>query len=262
MLGFERKAEIATMLEESGMVDVTSLSGRFGVCRETIRRDLGELEREGVVKRTHGGAVLDLSAVKAHAEFPVAVREIQRQAEKLVICRRAASMIEDGDTVFMDNSSTTLYLLRYLPRGRRVCILTNSLKLILEAVRVGNPDIQLVCLGGEFKASNMSFSGAIPQRIGKDYYPGKAFMSCAGISERQMLADSSAAEVETKRLMIERSHEVVILADHTKFENVGQVFLADFTAIDCIVTDSGTDLKALAFLAGYGTKLVIAEAGT
>jgi DeoR family fructose operon transcriptional repressor len=259
MLGFERKAEIATVLERAGRVDVASLSGRFGVCRETIRRDLRELEKEGILKRTHGGAVLNLAASRAQAEFPVSVREIQRQAEKVVICRRAASMIEDGDTVFMDNSSTTLYLLRCIRPDIRVSVITNSLKLLLEAVRVGNPNLRFICLGGDFNESNMSFSGAIPRRIEQDYYPGRAFMSCAGINEQQMLTDSSAAEVDTKQTMIERSQSVVILADYTKFTRRGQVFLADFSSIDFIVTDGKTDLSPLGYLSALGTKLIVAE---
>jgi DeoR family fructose operon transcriptional repressor len=259
MLGFERKAEIANILERSGKIDVASLSERFKVCKETIRRDLRELEKDGSIKRTHGGAVIDLAAPKVQAEFPVSVREIQHQEEKIVICKRAASMIEDDDTVFMDNSSTTLYLIRHIPKDTRVCIVTNSLRLLLEAVRVRNPNLRFICLGGEFKESNLSFSGAIPQRIAKDYYPSKAFMSCASINEQQMLTDSSVAEVDTKRMMIERSQSVVILADHTKFTRMGQVFLADFTSIDCIVTDGRTELASLDYMRKYDTKLVVAE---
>jgi DeoR family fructose operon transcriptional repressor len=259
MLGFERKAEIATLLERAGSIDVASLAERFEVCRETIRRDLRELEKDGLVRRTHGGAVVDLAAPGGRAEFPVSVREIQRQEEKLLICRKAAAMIEDGDTVFMDNSSTTLYLLRYVPKDIRVSVLTNSLRLLLEAARVGNANLSFVCLGGDFKESNMSFSGAIPQRVARDYYPGKAFMSCASISERTMLSDSSADEVDTKRLMIERSHKVVVLADHTKFERLGQVFLADFASIDTIVTDAATELSSLEYLKRYELELLVAE---
>jgi DeoR family fructose operon transcriptional repressor len=257
MLGFERKAEIATTLERAGRVDVASLSERFEVCRETIRRDLRELEKDGIIKRTHGGAVMNGS--RAQDEFPVSVREIQRQEEKLVICCRAAAMIEDGDIVFMDNSSTTLYLLRYIRPDIRVCIITNSLKLLLEAVRVGNPNLRFICLGGDFKESNMSFSGAIPRKIALDYYPSRAFMSCASISEQQKLTDTSAAEVDTKRTMIERSQRVVILADHTKFQRLGQVFLSDFTSIDCIITDGKADVAALGFLSKSGVQLVVAE---
>jgi len=259
MLGFERKAEIATLLESAGRIDVASLSGRFGVCRETIRRDLRELEKAGAVRRTHGGAVVDAAAADSPQEFPVSVRGIQRQEEKLLICRKAAAMIEDGDTLFMDNSSTTLYMLRFVPRELRVTIVTNSLGLLLEAMRVGNRNLRFVCLGGDFKESNMSFSGAISQRVAKDYYPSKAFMSCASVNPRTMFTDSSADEVDTKRLMIESSHVVVILADHTKFERMGQVFLADFSSVDCVVTDPATELSTLEYLTRAGTRLVVAE---
>jgi len=258
MLGFERKAEIADLLEHAGRIDVASLSERFDVCKETIRRDLRGLEKEGMIKRAHGGAVLDLTSSKAHPEFPVSVREIQRQEEKLAICKVAASFIQPGDTVFMDNSSTTLYLLRFIPRDIEVCIVTNSLKLLLEAARVQNPQLRFICLGGDFKESNMSFSGAIPQRIGREYFPSKAFMSCASISGKYMLTDSSADEVDVKRLMIEHSQEVVILADHTKFKRMGQVFLGDFSAVDRIVTDTKTELQSLDYLEKYDLKLVVA----
>jgi DeoR family fructose operon transcriptional repressor len=259
MLGFERRAEIANLLEQAGKVDIESLTRRFEVCKETIRRDLREMERDGIIKRTHGGALLDRSASRAQAEFPVAVREVQRQEEKNVICRRAAAMIEDGDVVFMDNSSTTLYLLRHIPRHVRACVVTNSLKLLLEALRVRNQNLQFICLGGELKQGNMSFSGAIPQRTAQDYFPGKAFMSCTSINERQMLTDASPAEVDTKRLMIERSRSVIVLADHTKFTRTGQVFLAAFDTIDCIVTDNRTDVASLDYLDKYDLKLVVAE---
>ncbi|TCL77023.1 DeoR family transcriptional regulator [Hydrogenispora ethanolica] len=258
MFGLERKSEIINILERAGKVDVNSLAERFGACKETIRRDLRELEKEGVIKRTHGGAVLNVSTSKtAQVEFPVSVREIQRYEEKLVICKRAAAMIADGDTIFVDNSSTTIYLLRYIPKDIHVCIITNSLKLLLEAVQVHNPNLQFICLGGVFKESNMSFSGTIPQRIAKDYYPSKAFLSCASITEQQMLTDSSAAEVDTKRMMIERSQSVIILADYTKFLRMGQIFLADFSSIDSIITDNKTDLSALDYLKKYKTELIV-----
>ena len=259
MLGFERKAEIATILEKAGRADVASLSQRFDVCRETIRRDLRELERDGIVRRTHGGAVIDQAPSRPRAELPVALREIQRQEEKTLICAKAATLIQDGDTVFMDNSSTTLYLPRHIARTIRVTIITNSLKLLLEAVRVRNPNLQLICLGGELKESNMSFSGTIPQRIAQDYYPSRAFLSCTSINEHQKLTDSSAAEVDTKRMMIERSQSVVVLADYTKFERFGQVFLADFPSIDVIVTDGKTRLSSLEYIRHYETRIIVAE---
>ena len=259
MFGLERKNQIINILEQEGKVDVKSLSEKFNACKETIRRDLRELENEGVIKRTHGGAILNVPSDKILPEFPVGIREIHHAEEKKTICQKAATLIRNGDTIFVDNSSTSLYLLRYIPKDLHVSILTNSLKLLLEAVQVQNPNLQFICLGGVFKESNMSLSGTIPQRIARDYYPSKAFLSCASIHEQQMLTDSSPDEVDTKRLMIERSQKVVILADYTKFSKMGQIYLADFGAIDQIITDNKINPALVEFLKKYPLELVVCE---
>ncbi len=259
MFGLERKAEIVSLLERTGKIEVDTLSKRFGACKETIRRDLRELEKEGFLKRTHGGAMLNVTTPKPQLELPVSVREIQHYEEKMIICKMAASMIADGDAIFVDNSSTTIYLIRYIPKNIHVCIITNSLKVLLEAVQVQNPNLEFICLGGIFKMNNMSFSGTIPQKIAQEYYPSKAFLSCASINEQHMLTDSSAAEVDTKRLMIERSQSVIILADYTKFTNMGQIFLADFSAVDYIITDKKTNVFSLDYLKKYQVELLVSE---
>jgi len=254
----ERKGEIVNILERAGRISVSALAERFHVSRETIRRDLRELEKDGIVKRTHGGAVIAATS-PSQPEFPIAVRETQHYEEKLAICKRAAAMIEDGDVIFVDNSSTPIYLLRYIPEGIHVCIITNSMKLLMEAVQVQNPNLQFICLGGVFKESNLSFTGTIPQKIAREYYPNKAFLSCAGINEQQMLTDSSADEVDTKRLMIERSQCVIVLVDYTKFTSMGQFYLADIAAVDYIITDDKADVTALDYLKKYKTELIVVK---
>jgi DeoR family fructose operon transcriptional repressor len=259
VLGFERKTEIINLLEKDGKIGVASLADRFGVCKETIRRDLRELETNSVLKRSHGGAFIVSQATRSQDEFPVAVREIQRREEKLAICKKAATLIQDGDAIFVDNSSTTICLIRCIPKDLHVCIITNSLKVLLEGVQVNNPNLRFICLGGELKERNMSLSGTIPQKVAQDYFPNKAFLSCAGINEQRMLTDSSAAEVDTKRLMIERSQKVFVLADHTKFSSIGQVYLAKLTDVNCVVTDRGTDVAALDYLKNHGIDLVVVD---
>src|SRR5690554_5049807 len=108
MYNVERKAEIINLLEKQGKVEVKSLARQFQISKETIRRDLAELEREGILTRTHGGAVYNQTGRGAGYEYPVSVRGIQRYHEKNAICRYAAEFIQDGDTVFVDNSSTTV----------------------------------------------------------------------------------------------------------------------------------------------------------
>lgn len=259
MYSIERKAEIIKILEKTGRVEVIELSKLFHTSKETIRRDMREMEADYLLKRTHGGAVKYDQNSPTGDEFPVTVREIQHYQEKDDICRKAASFIQSGDSIFVDNSSTCLYLLKHIPANHQVTIITNSIKLLVESARNSNPNHIIVCLGGLFHGSNLSLYGNITLKNASEYYPNKAFMSCAGIHLPNEVVDSSLLEVDTKRLMIERSHEVFILADNCKFEKGGHVFLSNFNNIDWIITDHKTPVDQLVSLEKAGIKMVVAE---
>lgn len=266
MYSIERKAEIVSLLESSKRVDVSFLSEKFGTSKETIRRDLRELEENGVIKRTHGGAVLNSGplagksneAAPAIQEYPITIRGIQRFYEKNQICKRAAAFIENGDTIFIDNSSTTMYLPKYISPEHHVTIITNSIKVLLEYSAAPNPNHVLICLGGIFNSSNLSLYGSGSLKSAEIYYPNKAFLSCAGISNQNILADSSIYEIDTKRMMIERTPEVFMLADYTKFQKNSQIFLCKMSDIRYLITDSKTEIDKLDFLDRSKLNLVVA----
>lgn len=256
MFNIERKSEILKILEHNGRIGVNELSTLFNSSRETIRRDLREMEEKGLLKRTHGGAIIDSTSASITAEFPVGVREIQRFKEKDAICRSAASFIKNGDSIFVDNSSTCLYLVQYIPADFQIILITNSIKLLMESMESDHANLMIVCLGGFFNASNLSTYGNISQRNAADFYPNKSFMSCAGIQLPDQLTDSSILEVDTKRLMIEQSQEVFILADHTKFDRSGPFFLSNYSSIDYLITDQNADSGQFAPLEKAGAKVV------
>lgn len=257
MYKIERKSEIINILEQAGKVNVNELSERFHASRETIRRDLEEMEQDGVLKRTHGGAVFQ-GGNPAALELPVVVREIQRYSEKNEICKKAAALIQDGDNLFVDNSSTCLCLLKYIPAELKVTIITNSIKLLTESAAAGSPNHMVVCLGGILNAANHSLYGNTSLKNAAEFYPNKSFMSCTGVQPGR-LTDSSFLEVDIKRLMIERSSSVYILADHSKFEKSGQVFLSDFSQITAVITDGKTPREQASFLESAGVGLIFAE---
>lgn len=265
MYSIERKEEIVNLLENSKSVDVSALAEKFGTSKETIRRDLRELEENGVIKRTHGGAVLNSSSLAgktdepaAVQEYPITIRGIQRFYEKNQICKRAAAFIEDGDTVFIDNSSTTMYMPKYISPEHHVTIVTNSIKVLLEYSAAPNPNHVLICLGGIFHSSNLSIYGSSSMKSAEIYYPNKAFLSCAGISRQNILADSSIYEVDTKRMMIERAPEVFMLADYTKFLKTSQIFLCRMSDVKYLITDNKTDIDKLDFLDRSKLNLIVA----
>jgi DeoR family fructose operon transcriptional repressor len=236
VFGEARKTEIRNLLIQNGSVEVNVLAEHFNISRETIRRDLLDLECRGILKRTHGGAVLE---TPVPPESPVNERGMHQMEEKKCICRKAAKFINDGDTLFIDNSSTMLYLPRYIPAGLNITIITNSVGLLYEISRVNSSAWLPICLGGIFKSWNLSVHGSEALKNAAPYYPDKTFVSCTGVSPLNQFADSSPQEVELKRSMIDRARMAFMLTDHTKFEKTGQVFLCDFSSIDCLITDSG-----------------------
>jgi DeoR family fructose operon transcriptional repressor len=240
-------------------VDVNELARLFNASKETIRRDLHDMEIDGVLKRTHGGAVFNSAAIRDEQEFPLNIREIQRFAEKDAISKLAAACVEPGDCIFIDNSSTCINLVKYIHADMAVTVITNSIKVLMVSTQLKNPHMLVVCLGGFFNESNLSLYGTLAHKNAGEYYPNKAFMSCAGIFVPDQLFDSSFLEVDTKRLMIERSKTTIVLADHSKFNKTGPVFLADLASIDSLITDNQSRPEQYEFVEKSGIRVIVAE---
>ena len=236
MFSEERKVEISGLINKKGSIEVNDLAKLFATSRETIRRDLRELEQQGVLIRTHGGAILGPFTAQP-PEPPVGERGIQQMEEKRLICQKAARYIKANDTLFVDNSTTMLYLPRYIPPELNITIVTNSIGFLYETSKVSSNHWLLICLQGMVRSRNLSVYGYDTLKSAEPYYPAKTFISCTGISPVNKIADSSPYEVDIKRMMIERSQEVFLLADHTKLGKQGPVFLCNFSSIKHLVTD-------------------------
>lgn len=262
MYTIERKAEILNLLQKHGSINIIELAKYFESSKETIRRDLRELEDKGLLVRTHGGAIpVETKQIVQPSvpEPPVNVREFTNFQEKQAICKKAASFIQNDDNVFVDNSSTTIYLAQYVPQNIQVTFITNSIPFLMHSAQLNNPNHSYICLGGMFKPTNLSIHGNMTLHNAKVYYPNKVFLSCTGISPDRMLTDSSIQEVDIKKLMIERSRERFVLADHTKFEKNGQIYLSSFQDINHIITDSKATQSNYAYLNNYNIDVIIAQ---
>ncbi len=214
------------------------------------------------MKRTHGGAIIKRPSSindSANYESPIYIRNIQNVEEKQLICKAAAAVINDGDTVFIDNSSTCLYLYKYIPPNIQVTFLTNSIPFLMECSKSQNQNHTIVCLGGIFKSGNMSLYGNITIKNSAQYYPNKAFISCTGIHSNNHITDSGIHEIDVKKALLQHSQTKYLLADYSKFEQVGQVYLSDISAIDYIITDSKTILSQLHYLDYSNVKIIVAK---
>ncbi len=259
MYSVQRQSLILDLLEIEGEVEVTALASKFATSTETIRRDLREMEKSGLLTRTHGGAVIARNKYSDGYEYPLLVRGLQKYEEKQMICRATAPLLEDGDTIFLDNSSTTMHLLKYIPRNIKITIVTNSIQVMLEAGKLNNSNMIVISVGGIFNSKNYSLTGVLSKNYARNFYPDKAIMSCRGIEKISGMTDASIYEIEVKQMMIEHARQFILMADYTKFGLTGAIHLGGLEEIDVVVTDSKVDRAVLKMFDEYKTKIIIAE---
>ncbi|MDI3329064.1 MAG: DeoR/GlpR family DNA-binding transcription regulator [Alicyclobacillaceae bacterium] len=249
MLPEERQKKIVEYLQHHGTLRVTELVERLGVSRETVRRDLQELEQRGVLKKVHGGAILTRTGV----EPTFAVRRTTNVREKEAIGRAAAALVEDGDTIFLDLGTTTLEVARHL-RGRgRITVVTNSVQAALELIE--DEAITVYLTGGMLRSGDLSLSGRFARHMLAQFYVDKAFIGVAGISLTGDLTDFHVEEAEIRNMMIERAKEVIVVADHSKFGVTAFTRVAALTAAHRIITDAGTDPEQIFLIRSLGVEV-------
>jgi len=232
MLGFERREKIIEFLRRDQKVFVAALSSLFEVTEETIRRDLEKLEKEGIVTRTYGGAVLN---IHTNEDLSYQTRHTTNLPEKNEIARKLARLVSDGDTLMADPSSTAFEALRELGNTKKnLTVITNSSIIFAEYAKLGHT---VISTGGTLRPHSNSLVGAVANETASKYVVDTALFSCKGLSAEYGVTDSNEPESELKKVMLKQARRTVLLADHTKFDKVAFVKLFDLSAVDYLVTD-------------------------
>lgn len=233
MLAVERRNEIERLITEKKSVLVPELAKLFDVTSETIRADLFKLEKQGVLIRTYGGATV---AGNGESELNINERDIVNFEGKRRIGQRAAQMIRDGETIFLDASTSSWHLARCIKGKKSLTVITNSNKIVTELVSCEH--INVISTGGALNHRNMSFSGRTAERnIRENYFANRFFFSCKGITLNRGLVDSNEAEAEMKKAMMENSESSIFLCDHNKLGKIGVQRISGLDKIDCFITD-------------------------
>ena len=215
----ERRRRIAELIRVSGSVTVAELEEGFGISPMTARRDLAALEEEGRVQRTHGGAVLPEFA--GH-EDSFGQRLEEHESAKDRLARAAVSLLERGEAIFVDSSTTAYYAARrIMEEGLRATLLTNLVPAMSLLADRESPNIELVGLGGVLRPLTKSYVGPHTTRMIRNHFADKAFFSVKGVTSNGYLTDPDPLEAEVKRMMVERSEEPILLIDASKFEQRG-----------------------------------------
>ncbi|MGE5581853.1 MAG: DeoR/GlpR family DNA-binding transcription regulator [Bacillota bacterium] len=252
MFGIERRSKIMTLLDEKKSISVQETAAFFNVTEETIRRDLKVLEKQGLLIRTHGGAVV---AEDTRTEAPLEVREAINIEGKDAIGRKAAQLVADGDTILLDASTSSLYVAKHIKGKKNLTVITNAERIIHELAAC--EEIKLISTGGIIRKKSLSCIGFAAENAIKSYHADKLFFSCKGFSPHHGLTDSNEQESSIRKLMISCSEKVVFLCDHTKFEKVGYVTTARLEDIDYFITDAALPEEWRTEIEGYGIKLEV-----
>lgn len=251
MLAAERRRLITEHIRASGQVVVSSLSAEFQVSEETIRRDLEQLEKEGIATRIYGGAVLSGNNRIAP---PYSIRKNTNIEPKIAIARVLAELVHDGDTLMVDESSTAAYAVRALRHRKNITLITNSLELLREMT--GQDTWHIISTGGSLRPDILAHVGPHALRTVRSYHAGFAILSCRGINEQLGLADSDDAVVQIKQAMVASCDCAILLADHRKFDRTGLVALGSLGLVDKLITDVPPSAQWQQRLADSGVELV------
>jgi DeoR family fructose operon transcriptional repressor len=230
--GPERHAQIVDRLRSAGRVEIGALAAELQVSGETIRKDLIQLERRGLVRRVHGGAV----PPEPLDHEPAVSRRSELVAEKTRIARAALAYLPGAGAIVIDAGSTTALLADQMP-AVTLTVYTNTLPIALALALVQRPQLTVCTLGGRVRPVTLAEVDEIAARTLADINVDVAFLGTNGLSLERGLTTPDAAEAATKRLMLRTARRRVLLIDHSKIGLVRGHRHADLADIDVLVTD-------------------------
>lgn len=230
-----RISQIEKLLFSAGSVEVSYLSSFFHVSEMTIRRDINMLVTQGKAIRTHGGATIPTEKYIDGVSFSARAKE--HIGEKKAIAMEAVKYLHSGDTIFIDDSSTCLWMAEYIPYNKPLIITTTSLTAALEFNRCTKSTV--FSLGGEVHKTANCCYGPITQNLIKSMYFKTAFLGFYSITSNGLITSSSVNDLEIKKLIIQHSEKAVALIDSSKIHQPSFFQLGTLSDIDALITDSG-----------------------
>jgi DeoR family fructose operon transcriptional repressor len=252
LYAFERRQEIAVLIEERGRGDVSELADRFSVTPETIRRDLTELERQRRLRRVHGGAI---SIDRFRPEPAVDEKAATMAAEKAAIAEAAVAFVPEQGSVLIDAGTSTVAIARVFP-DRELTVFTHSMPVGLELSR--RPNLRLHVIGGRVRTRTLANVDEWALRQLADLRVDVAFVGTNGMSVGRGLSTPDPAEAAVKRAICLAAAQTVVLADRTKLDREAAVRFASTDEFDVLISDRGLPDLARRRFEDSGVEVVLA----
>ncbi|MDF2478563.1 MAG: DeoR family transcriptional regulator [Sphingobacterium sp.] len=254
-LAFEqRKKKILDQLRKEKSIQIPDLAEALHVSSETVRRDLGRLEKEGKLKKVYGGAVLPGSNLW---EPPYGQKSLINAEEKKSIGRLAATLVEDEDIIMVGNGTTTVEMIDFLSTKKNVTLITYSAPVLLRAMKSFKGPI--IFIGGEVDINQESTHGLLAELSLKQLRADKAFIPAGGISIADGINDYDLNEAKMSGLLKERSNELVVVADHSKLGVATFAHICSIKEISTLVTTGPCPEDLKNHLHEHNVQLMLAD---
>jgi len=249
-----RRIKILETLKSDGQVNVKDLSEALGVTGVTIRNDLAQLEKKNILIRARGGAI-KIDQNYLDEDFPLSDKQKKHLLEKKEIGKKAAELIENGNTIIIDSGSTTYQLAKNLNSFEDLTVITNALNVATLLAEYKN--INVIVPGGILRKNSVSLIGILAEKGFKDYFCDKVFLGVDGFIIDFVISTLSPEEAHLNQIMIEISKEVIVVTDSSKFERRGFAFIAPVNKINSVVTDKGIRTEHKTKLESLGVKVIV-----
>ena len=246
----DRRNAIVELINRQQTVKNSELMEKFDISIETVRRDLEYLERQGYLQRVYGGAVVK-AFLSNEPEYNIRTQE--NSAEKEVIAKAAARLVEAGDTIFLDLGTTILSMVQYIKAGGPITAFTNALRTAIALSQI--QDCTVILPGGQLRSGELSLSGFPAEDNLSNFNIHKVFIGAAGISEAG-ITDFHTAEANLRRQAIRNADQVIVLADCSKFGVRAVNNVCSLSDIDIVITDAKTPASFVNQLEQAGIKVI------
>lgn len=245
-----RRAAIMEIITGEGFADMPRLRREFGCSEATLRRDLEQLNRDGHVRRTRGGAI-----VNGAGELPFTMKLGDMAEAKRRIARAAARLVEEGQAVGFTGGTTTLQVARQLSTRSGLTVVTNALTIAMELARSA---VRTIVTGGELRGETYELVGPLSEPVASQIHLDLVFVGVDGLSVRGGLTTHNPGEARINRVLVDRSNQVVVVTDHTKLGRKTFAQIAPIDVVDILITDGDAGDDVVGELRGKGISVITA----
>ena len=249
----ERQKKMMEYIEANTSAQIHELAEKFHVSEATVRRDLDDLDQQGALRRTHGGAIKVDRSTSYESVYSEKINLMLE--EKHRIAERAAQLVHSGDTVLIDSGTTTFFIAQALAHHENLTIITNDLYIAYQTPI--HSSSMMIVTGGTRRQGRQELVGSIPESFVRDSHVDIAFIGVDGIDLTGGVTNANFTEVGLKRLMLHSATRSVIVADHTKFGRVALARICDLREASLLITDRGIENETLTRLKKLGVQVEV-----